>query len=253
MEKVLLEQLNQWHNDDEFKKIVERIMEIPEPNWDYDLVCHLARAMNNLDRYGEALQLLLSIEQQGEQDALWHFRLGYSYYYLEQYENAVKAFEGALQLDPTDESASMFLKWSRQEIGRKNRKQKQAVQAESEQGNDNANGDLAEKIKPFLWVEHDSGNVSVILNVGSYKDDLFQIRADEGFEGNGYDWGSLAAVFLEERMPQLTDIIRFDPESSMFCAYSGNGEALRSFAVAFKEACEDNAVIRDLFSRAELD
>ncbi|NEW09866.1 hypothetical protein GK047_28600 [Paenibacillus sp. SYP-B3998] len=100
-------------------------------------------------------------------------------------------------------------------------------------------------MKPFRLVEHDSGNISMILDVGTYKDEVFQTRADEGFEGGGYDWGSVAAVFL--------DVVHFDPEASMFCAYSDNREALQKFAIEFKDACEDDVVFRDLFSRAELD
>ncbi|WP_198957549.1 hypothetical protein [Paenibacillus selenitireducens] len=55
MEKDLLEQLNLWYEDDEFEKIVGRITEIPEQDRDCDLVGHLARAFNNLERYDEAL------------------------------------------------------------------------------------------------------------------------------------------------------------------------------------------------------
>lgn len=110
-----------------------------------------------------------------------------------------------------------------------------------------------EQLKPFILVEQDNGGMSVILNAGSYKAELFQIREDEGFEGSGYDWASLATVFLEEKMPELADSIHFDPEADMFCAYSSNREAVQSFAAGFKAACEDDALIRDLFSRAELD
>ncbi|MNW15639.1 Tetratricopeptide repeat protein [compost metagenome] len=49
--------------------------------------------MNNLERYDEALQQLLSIAKLGENDPLWHFRVGYSYYYLKQYEEALREFE----------------------------------------------------------------------------------------------------------------------------------------------------------------
>ncbi|PUV24565.1 Imm51 family immunity protein [Sphingobacterium athyrii] len=45
--------------------------------------------------------------------------------------------------------------------------------------------------------------VSVCLNVGEYKIEIFQPREEEGFEGNGYDWSSLANVFLEEQIPEL--------------------------------------------------
>jgi hypothetical protein len=112
---------------------------------------------------------------------------------------------------------------------------------------------MKETIKPFLFIEQDNGGMSVILNVGTYKDEIFQTRKDEGFEGNGYDWGSLAVIFLEERMPELVDIVHFDPEADMFCAYSDNREAIQSFTIGFKDACEDDVLIRDLFSRAELD
>ena len=102
-----------------------------------------------------------------------------------------------------------------------------------------------ELIKPFFWVEHEK-SVSVCLNVGEYKAEIFQTREEEGFEGSGYDWGSLAKVFLEE-------VVKFDPEAGMFCAYSSNHDALKSFIIAFKEACENETLIQDLFSRAELD
>lgn len=116
-----------------------------------------------------------------------------------------------------------------------------------------AGGPGAADLKPFIIVEQDNGGKSVILNAGSYKAEVFAVREEEGFEGNGYDWASLAAVFLEERMPELDGIVQFDPEAGMFCAYSSDGEAMVAFATAFKRACEDDELIRDLFSRAELD
>ncbi|MGZ9586518.1 DUF4261 domain-containing protein [Paenibacillus marinisediminis] len=117
MEKDLLEQLNLWHEDDEFEKIVGKIADIPVQDRDYDIVGHLARALNNLERYDEALQQLLMIKTQGEHDPHWHFRAGYSYYYLSQYEDAVTAFEMANKLDPDDEDTLLLLKWSRHEVG----------------------------------------------------------------------------------------------------------------------------------------
>jgi hypothetical protein len=96
-------------------------------------------------------------------------------------------------------------------------------------------------------------SVSVCLNVGKYKTEIFETREDEGFEGNGYDWASLAQVFLEEQKPEFINIIKFDPEGSMFCAYSSDADALKTFIMAFKEALENKTLILDLFSRAELD
>jgi len=109
-----------------------------------------------------------------------------------------------------------------------------------------------ELIKPFFWIEH-KDSVSVCLNVEAYKTEIFQTREAEGFEGNGYDWSSLAQVFLAEQNPELLEVVKFDPEAGMFCAYSSNAEDLKTFIIAFKEACENETVIQDLFSRAELD
>ncbi len=114
------------------------------------------------------------------------------------------------------------------------------------------NLNLKETIQPFFWTEH-KDYASVCLSVGDYKPEIFLTREDEGFEGNGYDWASLAQVFLDEKKENLIGKINFDPEGSMFCAYSSDREALKEFIVEFKQACEDEELIQDLFSRAELD
>ncbi len=572
MEENLLEQLARWHDEDEYAKIVERIMDIPEPDRDYVLIGQLGRALNNLDRYSEALEQLLSIAEQGEKDPIWHYRVGYAYYYLKQYDQAVREFELADKLEPGDEAVLQLLDWSRRSAEREVREQQRFAAAQSsgsghsgggrydpqefadfwedsdyalnsyvsepptdeliasveqelgyklpafyiemmkqhnggvprdtcfpteeatswaedhvaitgimgigrektyslcgelgsrfmieewgypdigvvfgdcpsaghdvimldyracgrdgepavihvdqeadyeitflakdfesfvrglvneevfdtseedkeddlrkvaqgafspllaelcanvteieniegiirtictaiveEKGHfslhaderstlmydlqfwlytkaypatnraeylevyskmiafggefgtggyapafisdwldeqvrqgrvverggalaftDEAREELLHKLRnaavpaagsvaPFILVEQDNGGMSVILNVGTYLAELFDTRADEGFEGNGYDWASLAAVFLEEQMPELAEAVHFDPEADMFCAYSGNREAILHFAAGFKKACEDESLIRDLFSRAELD
>lgn len=60
------------------------------------------------------------------------------------------------------------------------------------------------EITPFFWIEHEE-SASVCLNVGEYLQEIFDTRADEGFEGNGYDWGSLAQVFLDEQCLDLQE------------------------------------------------
>ncbi|MBE1555551.1 tetratricopeptide repeat protein [Sporosarcina limicola] len=110
MDKDLFKQLILWHEDGEYEKIIDRISEIPKSDRDYDLVSHLARALNNEDHYKEAIQQLLSIQEQGKDDSLWHFRMGYAYYYLGQHEEAVKAFERTIDLNPIDEVALVLLK-----------------------------------------------------------------------------------------------------------------------------------------------
>lgn len=109
------------------------------------------------------------------------------------------------------------------------------------------------EITPFFWVKQRAG-ASVCLSAGNgYLQEIFDTRADEGFIGNGYDWSSLAQVFLDEHCSHLQEKITFDPEADMFCAYSKDKYALADFILQFKKACENKPLIADLFSRAEAD
>lgn len=109
------------------------------------------------------------------------------------------------------------------------------------------------EIEPFYWVELNA-EASVCLTVDEgYLQEIFDARADEGFIGNGYDWSSLAQVFLDEKCSEMNGKFTFDPEADMFCMISKDKEALANFILRFKKACEDKIFILDLFSRAELD
>lgn len=115
------------------------------------------------------------------------------------------------------------------------------------------------QIEPFYWVEHRGGCFSLCLTVcviyqeSDYKQDMFLTRQNEDFYGNGYDWASLAMVFIEEKMPEYQKAFDFDPEHSMFCVRSTDRALLEKFALSFKDACENDTEIRGIFSRVEPD
>lgn len=119
MSDELLEKLDAWHEEDEFQEIVDAITEIPEEKRDYVLTSHLGRALNNLGQYEEALEQYLSIEEEGEGDPLWHYRIGVSYYYLKRYDEALKAFTIADELEPDDEDTLEFLGWIKRKLAKK--------------------------------------------------------------------------------------------------------------------------------------
>ncbi len=113
MNEELLEKLETWHEQDEYEKIVEAVQEIPAEERDYELVNHLGRALNNLERYEEAVEQFLTVAEEGADDPLWQYRIGLAYYYLEQYDKAEQAFERSDELEPGDEDTLEFLGWIR--------------------------------------------------------------------------------------------------------------------------------------------
>jgi len=113
MPKELLDKLEGWYDDDLHDRIVETIERLPETERDYEIVNHYGRALNNLGRYSEALQQLLSIERQGRQDPVWHWRIGYAYFFLQRWEEALSAFEESEKLRSGNETVREYMKYCR--------------------------------------------------------------------------------------------------------------------------------------------
>ncbi len=76
---------------------------------------------------------------------------------------------------------------------------------------------------PFALVETSPGNHSLLLTEFGPSTEVF---ANYGVEAGGYAWDSVARHLLEERAAHLRGRLRFDPESSMFCAYGQDAAAL---------------------------
>ena len=125
----LLKQINEWHETDEHKKIINAIEALPREEWDYELTGLLARACNNLAVMDEAtpeeeqagllekaVSLLEAVQEEGRDDAVWNYRLGYALYYSGRYEEALPCFNRASELDPDDEDAPQFIEWCKEAL-----------------------------------------------------------------------------------------------------------------------------------------
>ncbi len=126
--KQLLEQIEQWNDDDEFSKCIEAIEAIPEQERGYLLTLKLSRAYSNLavlgdhNSHGEdgevdgellwhAIELLESIQAQGENDPYWNARMGYSHLMADS--SALTALEYAkrwLALEPKNPAPQKLVK-----------------------------------------------------------------------------------------------------------------------------------------------
>lgn len=120
MDDQLLKQLNHWHEVDEFTKIIEAINLIPASELNFELTGQLARAYNNIEEYDKAIETLMTVYAEGQNDALWNFRLGYAYYYKEETEKALTIFEKSVALG--EEDAIEYVTWCQEELEEEKRR-----------------------------------------------------------------------------------------------------------------------------------
>ena len=108
----ILEQCQKWHENDKHQKIIDALEAIPAEERTPEMDMELARAYNNLGDpdnpegrklLHQALELMQSHKEELGNTYSWNFRMGYSYFYLDQEGRALRHFEKALELHPGDD------------------------------------------------------------------------------------------------------------------------------------------------------
>ena len=111
----ILQQCQKWHEKGQYQKIIDALEAIPVEEHTPEMDSELARAYNNLavpeDRelYQKALSLLKPHADYFAEDYRWNFRMGYSYYYLDQEGRALPYFRKALEKLPGDEDTQKLI------------------------------------------------------------------------------------------------------------------------------------------------
>lgn len=116
MEESMRKQLEKWHQLQEYQKIVDAVEAMPKAARDYEMDGLLARAYNNLDQYGKALQLLIPYAKEGQNDPAWLYRTAYAHYYLHQERQALLLFQKVLELCPGDEDVEEFIQMCKTDL-----------------------------------------------------------------------------------------------------------------------------------------
>ncbi|MFR3532374.1 MAG: DUF2185 domain-containing protein [[Eubacterium] siraeum] len=114
----ILKQCQKWHEESKQHKIIDALEAIPAEERTPEMDSELARAYNNLadphkptckEMLKKALALLKPHEEYFEDDYYWNFRMGYSYFYLDQEGRALRYFEKALEARPDDEDTMQLI------------------------------------------------------------------------------------------------------------------------------------------------
>lgn len=105
----MLERLKRLHEENQQQEIVDMIEALQPGERTYEIESLYGRALNNLDREADALAVLERIREQGEQEPLWHWRIGYSLYYLDREAEAAEHLQKAIDLGDDSEATRELL------------------------------------------------------------------------------------------------------------------------------------------------
>ena len=109
MKDELLKKIDDLDDLEKYQDIIDMIEALPAEQLNNELIGQLGRAYNNIQNYEKAIETLKSIEIEEVNTMRWNYRIGYSYFYLEDYEKAEKHFLMAHEINPEDEEIKNYL------------------------------------------------------------------------------------------------------------------------------------------------
>jgi hypothetical protein len=107
-----------------------------------------------------------------------------------------------------------------------------------------------EDLHPFRLMQHNDGSASLML---SEFDEGAAIFEEFGLDAGGYAWHGVADALVRNRAQHLRRQLQYDPEASMFVAYSKDGAVLRELAALLRQALHDPALLREAIESADPD
>lgn len=111
----LLEQCQQWFEQDEAQKVIDTLEAIPAGERPPELDSELAKAyiaiaeMGDREPFEKALELLTPHEVYFAGDHCWNYRIASAYYYLDEEGPALRYFEKALEARPGDNDTQEYI------------------------------------------------------------------------------------------------------------------------------------------------
>ncbi len=99
---------------------------------------------------------------------------------------------------------------------------------------------MSTDISPFTLIETSPGKFSLLLSEFEPANEVFE---PAGSEGGGYAWEAVARHIVENVESELEDRLDFDSESSMFCAYGEDRDALAALGTKLTRLFHDHRAL----------
>lgn len=95
---------------------------------------------------------------------------------------------------------------------------------------------FGKQLEPFKIIKHSDSLFSIILNEKDIDKSIFKYK----FTGNGYDFENLFRSYVENKLPKLSNELRYDSEAGMFSAFSDSKKPLEKIAYYFNNDLKNN-------------
>lgn len=95
---------------------------------------------------------------------------------------------------------------------------------------------FGKQLEPFKIIKHSDSLFSIILNEKDIDKSIFKYK----FTGNGYDFENLFRSYVENKLPKLSNELRYDSEVGMFSAFSDSEKPLEKIAYYFNNDLKNN-------------
>lgn len=95
---------------------------------------------------------------------------------------------------------------------------------------------FGKQLEPFKIIKHSDSLFSIILNEKDIDKIIFKYK----FTGNGYDFENLFRSYVENKLPKLSNELRYDSEAGMFSAFSDSEKPLEKIAYYFNNDLKNN-------------
>lgn len=95
---------------------------------------------------------------------------------------------------------------------------------------------FGKQLEPFKIIKHSDSLFSIILNEKDIDKSIFKYK----FTGNVYDFENLFRSYVENKLPKLSNELRYDSEAGMFSAFSDSEKPLEKIAYYFNNDLKNN-------------
>jgi hypothetical protein len=102
--------------------------------------------------------------------------------------------------------------------------------------------------EPFQLLEHKDGTISLMITDFDATAEVFE---EMGQEGGGYGWHGVVDALVRMKAPKIKKKIAYDPESSMFVAYSKDHKAIEQVGALIREAIQNPDLLREAIAKAD--